>query len=55
MKMISKNFLIVMIAFLVFALVAGQLQKMDDGLLIKEQQKAVMVFNLPISTYNLGK
>lgn len=55
MKTISKNFFIVIAVLFVFGLATGQLNKMDDWLVAKHQSKEVVVFNAPISTYNLGK
>ncbi len=55
MKTISKNLLITVVALLVFGLVTGQINKVDEWLVMKNQQKEVVVFNAPISTFNLGK
>ncbi|WP_158076795.1 hypothetical protein [Wohlfahrtiimonas populi] len=55
MKTISKNLFIVIVALFIFGLVTGQLNRVDDWLAVKHQNKEVVVFNTPISTFNLGK
>lgn len=55
MKTISKNLFIVIVALFIFGLVTGQLNIVDDWLAVKHQNKEVVVFNAPISTFNLGK
>lgn len=55
MKTIYKKLLIVIISLSVFALVTGNLQKVDDWLAIKHQNKTLVTFNTPISTFNFGK
>lgn len=55
MKTISKNLFIVIVALFIFGLATGQLSKVDEWLAAKQQNKEVVVFNAPISTFNLGK
>ena len=55
MKTISKNLLIMVVVLFVFGLVTGQLSKVDEWLAAKQQNKEVVVFNAPISIFNLGK
>lgn len=55
MKTISKNLFIMIVVLFVFGLATGQLNKVDEWLAVKQQNKEVIVFNAPISTFNLGK
>lgn len=55
MKTISKNLFIMIVVLFVFGLATGQLNKVDEWLAVKQQNKEVVVFNTPISTFNLGK
>lgn len=55
MKTISKNLFIMIVVLFVFGVTTGQLSKLDDWLAIQQQNKDLVVFNAPISTFNLGK
>lgn len=55
MKTFSKNLLIIIVALFVFGLITGQLNEIDDWLVIKQQNKSMVVFNTPITTFNLGR